>query len=95
MASINMTFTDTTPEENRAATYELDRINTIRAAHGEAEFSGVKDMIEYNILNTMLPEWIERQANAERQEKNIRRLWRDATTSERNAAFLALGGSGV
>ena len=83
MADIAMQFTNPTPSETRAANYELQRINAIRVAHGEEEFETVKDMIVYNILNQMLPEWINREANARRQEINLREKYRDATADQR------------
>ena len=85
-----MSFTNATASEVRAANFELDRVNTLREAQGESGFVNIKEMIVDRILTAWIPEWIEREANAKRQETDVRALWRDATNAERAAAILIL-----
>ena len=92
MADISITFTNPTPEETRAAQHELARVNAVRVAHGESEFANIKEHIIHHIETALVPEWIEREANAKRQDLNVRALWRNASDTERAAAIAALQG---
>jgi len=78
MADINITFRNATPEEIRAANYVLERTNAGRVEQGLPEYANVKDMIESEITDRLIPRWIRMQADADEESSNLKTKYRNA-----------------
>ena len=95
---ITITFTNPTTEEVLAANWFLAKTNAIRVAHNDAEgnplepFANIKALIIHRIKTSWLPSWIAQEAEATKDEADIRTLWLNGTPEQRAAACAALGG---
>jgi hypothetical protein len=78
MADINISFTNATPQELRAANYVLERTNAGRVERGLPEFANVKDMIKSEIIDRLIPRWIRMQADADEEGANLKTKYRNA-----------------
>lgn len=84
MADINITFTNATPEEVRAANYVLDRTNESREQRGLPPYNNAKDMIESEIADRLITRWIRMQADADEEAANLKAKYRNAPENIRN-----------
>lgn len=90
---ITITFTNATVAETRAANWYLAKINAVRVAHDLEEFANIRELLIDRIKTSLLPSWIQQQAEATEQEQQVKELWKDATDAQRAAAIAALQGS--
>ena len=89
-ADITLTFANATSEETRAATWKLSQVNQVRTGHGLEAHASVADWLKDMIQNTIVPQWIQQEAEARRQEQDVQTLWKNATDAQRAAAIAAL-----
>ena len=84
MADINITFTNATPQEVRAANYVLERTNAGRVQRGLPEFANVKDMIKSEIIDRLIQRWIRMQSDADEEVASLKAKYRNAPDSIRD-----------
>ena len=96
---ITITFTNATEKEADAATWFLAKTNAVRAAHTDENgdplppFATIKDLLIDHIKTSLLPSWIQQQAEATQQEADLKTLWKNATPATRAQAVALLKGS--
>lgn len=91
-ADITVTVSNFTPQEVRAANWQLAKVNANLPV--EAQYANAKDYAEH-LLQTALASWVvaeAKEAAARQSNDDVVALWQNATDEQRAAAITALKG---
>jgi len=86
---ITLTFANATEDEQRAAAWKLDKVNTVLADHGEPTHATITDYLK-SLIVQQLQAWKTQQAEDAKILANVRARWLAATDAERTAALAQL-----
>lgn len=86
MADVTISLSNATKEEQDAAQWVLDRVNSERTEKGLAAFATVEEFLANLLQDQVFPSYV-----AQYLEANLRDNWANATLEQKQAALSALG----